>query len=88
MLATFGQSNVQSFGCGDRIIKEHLVKIAHPVKQNGAGILRLDFQILRHHRRYGFVGQPASPFARPTLQNGIHGEKRQVQRWQRQFAAL
>ena len=53
-----GQRNVQRFGRSDGVVKKHLVEIAHPVKQQRAGVLRLDLQILRHHRRYSLVAHP------------------------------
>ena len=37
--------------CSNGIVKEHLVKIAHAIKQQGIRIPGLEFKILRHHRR-------------------------------------
>ena len=51
MLAAFGQRDVQRLRCRHGIVKEHLIEIAHPIEQQRAGMLRLDRQILRHHRR-------------------------------------
>jgi hypothetical protein len=34
-----------------RVFEEQLVEVAHPVEQQATRIDRLDFQILRHHRR-------------------------------------
>ena len=34
------------------ILKEHLVKVTHPVKQDGAGMLLLDLQVLAEHGGY------------------------------------
>ena len=53
VLAAFGQRDVQRFGSGDRIVKKHLIKIAHAVKEKIVLMLLFDFKILRHHRRYG-----------------------------------
>jgi predicted transcriptional regulator len=33
-----------------RIVKEHLVEIAHAIEQQHIGVLRLDAQVLLHHR--------------------------------------
>ena len=51
MLAAPGQRNIQRPACGNGIVKEHFVEIAHPIEQQRARIGRLDLQILRHHRR-------------------------------------
>ena len=56
MLTTFGQRDIQRFCRGDGIIKKHLVKIAHPVKQDRIGMRCLNLQILRHHGRCGGFG--------------------------------
>ena len=50
MLAAFCQGNIKGFGGFDRIVKEQLVKIAHPIKQQAVLILFLDFKELDHHR--------------------------------------
>ncbi len=42
MLAALRQRDVQRGGSGDRIIKEHLVKIAHPIEEQSIGVVRLD----------------------------------------------
>ena len=52
MLAAFGQRDVQRLRCCHGIVKKHFVEIAHAIEQQGVGILRLDVQKLRHHRRY------------------------------------
>ena len=46
-----GQGQFQLLGCRQGIVKEHLVKVTHAVKQNLVGVLALDFQILLHHGR-------------------------------------
>ena len=51
MLAAFGQNNAKRAGRYFGIVEKQLVKIPHPVKQQGTRIGRLDFNILRHHRR-------------------------------------
>ena len=53
-LAALGQGDVEGFGCGNRVIVEKLVEIAHAVEEQGIGIARLDGHILRHHRRMTF----------------------------------
>jgi hypothetical protein len=63
MLAALGQRDVQRLGRRDRIVEEHLVEIAHPVEQQRVRILRLDLQVLRHHRRHMRVH--AIPLRRP-----------------------
>ena len=50
MLATFCQGNIKGFGGFDRIVKEQLVEIAHPIKQQAILILFLNFKELHHHR--------------------------------------
>ena len=72
MLAAFGQRDVQRGRGGDRIVKEHFVEIAHPVKQQRIGVFRLDVQILRHHRRdLGCHRDP--PATAPTLRKPGRG---------------
>ena len=52
-IAALGQGDVEKL-CGlDGIIKKQLVKIAHAVEHQGVGVLRLDGEILRHHRSMG-----------------------------------
>ena len=51
VLATLGLGNVQCGGCGDGIIKDQLVNIAHPIEQQGIRMGCLNFQVLRHHGR-------------------------------------
>ncbi len=51
VFAAFGQGNVQRLGCGDGIVKKHLVKVAHAVEQQRPLMFRLDLKILRHHWR-------------------------------------
>ena len=52
-LAAAGQRDVQQprrlLGVGVK----HLVKISHAVKQQGVGVIRLEAQVLGHHRRVG-----------------------------------
>ena len=68
MHAALGQRDVQRRGGRHGVVEEHLVEIAHPVEQQRAGVLRLDLQILRHHRRHGVVGHlhPPASGADPT----------------------
>ena len=51
VLAALGQGNVQRCRSGASIVKEHLVKVAHPVKQHCFRIIGFDLKKLRHHRR-------------------------------------
>jgi hypothetical protein len=44
-----GQHQLQLAGDGDRILKEGLKKIAHPVQQQSVGILLLDLHVVLHH---------------------------------------
>ncbi len=53
MLAPFGECNIERGRSGDGVIKKQLVKIAHPVEKQTICLARLQFQILRHHRRDG-----------------------------------
>ena len=75
MKTALGQRNVQRFGGGHGVVKEHLVEIAHPVEQERAGVLRLDLQILRHHRRDGVIAHGVLPLVVTTLQKPTCGEK-------------
>ena len=50
VLAAFRQGDVQRLGRRHRVVKEHLVEVTHPVEQQRVGVLRLDLQILCHHR--------------------------------------
>ena len=77
MKSALGQRNVQRLGCRDGVIEEHLVEVAHPVEQQRARVLRLDLQILRHHRRDGFFAHLVLLDAPQTLQKPARGEKRQ-----------
>ena len=69
MLAAPGQGNAQRLGGGGGIVEKQLVEIAHAVKQQRAGMGRLDLEILRHDR----TGAPAR--IRPVLhgQHLVHG---------------
>ena len=49
----FGEGDVEGGGGGNGVVEEHLVEVAHPVEEERAGVLGLDLQILRHHRRDG-----------------------------------
>ena len=58
VFATFGQGDVQRL-CGiDRVVKEHLVEIAHPIKKQRIGMRCFDLKILRHHGRNGHASSP------------------------------
>ena len=48
-----GERQLQLAGDKLRVVKEQLVKIADPEKQQRIGILIFDLQILLHHGRYG-----------------------------------
>ncbi|MNT06506.1 hypothetical protein D3C72_1411730 [compost metagenome] len=50
VLAAFRQRDAERTGGFDRIVKEQFVKIAHAVEQQRTGIVRLDLDILLHHR--------------------------------------
>ena len=69
MLAPFRQRDIQRLGCRYGIVEKKFVKIAHPIEQESIGILPLDLQVLRHHRRHGWLLRrhdfPRSYFARP-----------------------
>ena len=51
VLTSLGQSDVERFRRFFRIVEEQLVEVAHPVKEKAVRMIRLDPQILRHHRR-------------------------------------
>jgi hypothetical protein len=46
-----GQRDAEQTCCLFRILMEQLVKVAHAVEQQHVRVLRLDAQILAHHRR-------------------------------------
>jgi len=46
-----GQGDVEQAGRFLRIFKEQLVEIPHAIEQQGVRMLRLDAEILDHHRR-------------------------------------
>ena len=49
-LVARGERDLQFFGRQHRVLKEQLVKIAQPEKQQGLGMLALDGRILPHQR--------------------------------------
>ena len=51
VLAALGQNNAERPGGDLGVAEKQFVEIAHPVEQEGTGILRLDRAVLRHHRR-------------------------------------
>ena len=51
MGAAFRQRDVQCARRRHRVVKEHLVEIAHAIEQQRAGIGLPDRKVLRHHRR-------------------------------------
>ncbi len=50
MLAALGERDAERAGSDRRVVEEHLVEIAHAVEQQTVGVVRLDLQILGHHR--------------------------------------
>ncbi len=49
--ATLGQREIEQ-ACGFlRVVEKQLVEIAHPVEHERARMIRLDAQVLLHHRR-------------------------------------
>ena len=50
--AAGGERDAEHLGGRQRIVKEHLVKIAHAVEENGILVLFLDFQVLPKHGGY------------------------------------
>ena len=71
--APFGEGDVEGRRRRDGVVEEHLVEVAHPVEKKGAGVLGLDLQILRHHRRDGFFGHfgPPGGWARVAGDRGV-----------------
>ncbi len=53
MFATRRQRDIEAGGCNSGIIEEQLEKITHSVKKKTIRRLRLEREILRHHRRRG-----------------------------------
>ena len=76
MLAARGQRDVEA-GRGDPgVVEEQFEEVAHPVEEQRPLGLRLQRQILRHHRRRGraergarhpFAVRQAAPGLRPTI---------------------
>ncbi len=58
MPAALGQRDVERRRRGLRILEKHLVEIAHPEKQQAAGMRAFDLVILRHDRRGRRAGRP------------------------------
>ena len=56
VLASLGQRNIQRFRRCHSIVKEHLVKVAHAIKQERLGVIPLNLKILRHHWRHSWLG--------------------------------
>jgi hypothetical protein len=50
MLASRGQGDVEAAGCRLGVIEEQFEEVAHPVEEQAIGRLRLEGEILRHHR--------------------------------------
>ena len=46
-----GQRQLQFPGCGEGIVVEHLIKVAHTIKENLVRVLLLDLKVLLHHGR-------------------------------------
>ena len=51
VLAALGQHDAERPRGDLGVVEEQLVEVAHPVEQQHAGVLRLDAQVLLHHRR-------------------------------------
>ncbi len=49
--AARGERDVEERGGAARVVMEQLVKVTHPVEQQDVRVLRLDAQVLLHHRR-------------------------------------
>ena len=45
-----GERDVEQLGGAPRVLVEHLVEIAHAIEQEHVRVLRLDAQVLLHHR--------------------------------------
>jgi len=67
VLPALGERDIERGRSCNGIIEKHLIKIAHAVEQQGAGVGGLDFKILRHHRRdrTGAHLPPCFPRTRP-----------------------
>jgi len=59
LVAPGGQGDAEHLRCRDRVVEEHFIEIAHPVKQNGILELALDLEILLQHRRHFDYGRHA-----------------------------
>ena len=66
-----GQHQIQHRRRGLRILIEHLVEIADPIKEDAVRILLLGFEVLRHHRRQLFLSH-LFPFAACAPQANAH----------------
>ena len=51
-LLTRGQGQVKDRRRGHRVLEEHLEEVAHPIEEDGVGVLRLHRQVVPEHRRH------------------------------------
>ena len=70
VLAALGQCDIQRRRGRDSIVKEHLVEIAHAIEQQRIRVLRLDLEVLRHHRRDGRHRVSCLPWPRLAKRHG------------------
>ena len=62
-LLTRGQGHVEHRRGGDRVLEEHLEEVAHPVQEDGVGMLRLHRQVVPEHRRHRRELPPRPPLS-------------------------
>ncbi len=78
MFAALGQHDAERLGGDLGVREEQFVEIAHPVKEQRAGIGRLDLAILSDHRRdFGAAAGIGVARKRATLFRGISGVRAQ-----------
>ena len=77
MLATAGEGDVQHAACNPRIFKEKFEKVAHAVEEQAILGLRLEREILGHHR--GGSGHGHRLGVAPRAGNGLESGGRKLQ---------
>ena len=73
MFAAFCECDPERTRSDRGVLKEHLVEIAHAIKQQAVGVGGLDLEILRHHWRCAFRRAERLRFAASRGRVCIHG---------------
>jgi len=75
-LAAGGERDVEQAIGAARVVEEQLVEIAHAIEHERVGMLGLDTQVLRHHRRV--VGERVARLGRGGRGGCVHRGRRRV----------